>query len=109
LDEARILGEALIQELQGHLPAELFILGQEHVGHAAGAQPRDDLVALVDQGARTEACHHLPSASRVWITVLAIGAATVAPNPPRVCATVTATATFGLLAGAKPMNQGWVR
>ena len=43
------------------------------------------------------------------MTSLAIGAATVAPNPPWVWATVTATATLGLSAGAKPMNQGSVR
>ena len=39
-----------------------------------------DLVAAVDDRVGRETRHHLPSASSVWITSLAIGAATVAPN-----------------------------
>ena len=39
----------------------------------------------------------------------AIGAATWPPNSPCVFSIVTAMATLGLSAGAKPMNHGWVR
>src|SRR5262249_59745875 len=74
----------------------------------AGADGLVDLVAAVVDRAGAVACHHFPSARSVWITALAIGAATVPPNPPWVCAIVTATATLGLSAGANPMNQGWV-
>ena len=40
---------------------------------------------------------------------MAIGAATVPPNPPCERSIVTAIATFGFWTGAKPMNHGWVR
>ena len=60
------------------------------------------LVAAVDDRAGTEASHHFPSARSVWITALAIGAATVPPNPPWVCSIVTATATLGSSAGREP-------
>ena len=43
------------------------------------------------------------------MTCLAMGAATVPPKPPIERSTVTATATRGWFAGAKAMNQGWVR
>ncbi len=56
LDEARILGEPLVEQLQRDLAAELLVLGQEHVGHPAGAQPRHDLVA-----ARRRSCRGAPS------------------------------------------------
>lgn len=79
LDEPGILGESLIEQLQRHLAPELLVLGQKHVGHAAGTQARDDPVAVVDHRARRQASHHGPSESRTFSTALATGAATVAP------------------------------
>ena len=35
LDEAGVLGEPAVQQLQRDLAPELLVLGQEHVGHAA--------------------------------------------------------------------------
>ena len=49
LDEPGVLGEAAVQQLQRHLATELLVLGQEHVGHPAAAEARDDPVAAVDQ------------------------------------------------------------
>ena len=96
LDEVRVLREPAVQQLQRDLAAELLVLGQEHVGHPAGAQPRDHPVAAVDDRSGREIGHrYWPSASSVWITDLAIGAATVPPKPPCVRSTVTATATLG--------------
>ena len=49
LHELLVLGEAAMQDLQGHLAAEVRVLGAVDVGHAAGADPVLDPVAAVDQ------------------------------------------------------------
>ena len=59
LDEARVLGEPAVEELQRDVAAELLVLRQEHVGHAARAEPRDDLVTPVDQRAGGELGHRV--------------------------------------------------
>jgi hypothetical protein len=110
LDEVGIGRKPPVQELERHLAAKLLVLGEEHVGHAAGAEARENLVSVVDDRSGREIGHgHCPSDSRVWMTCLAIGAATVPPNPPWLRSTVTATATFGLSTGANPINHGCVR
>ena len=107
LDEVGIGRKPAVQQLERHLAAELLVLGEEHVRHAAGTEARENLVSVVDDRSRREIGHgHWPSDSRVFITSRAIGAATVAPKPPSVRSMVTATATLGLSAGAKPMNHG---
>ena len=83
LDEVGVGREPAVQELQRHLAAKLLVLGEEHVGHAAGAEARDNLVSVVDDRSGREIGHgHWPSESSVCITSRAIGAATVAPKPP---------------------------
>ena len=57
LDEARVLGEPVVQELQRDLAPELLVLGEEHIGHASGAEPGDDLVPPIDQRAAGELGH----------------------------------------------------
>ena len=38
LDELLVLGEVVVQDLDRDLPAQQLVLGQVHVGHAAGAR-----------------------------------------------------------------------
>jgi len=57
LDKARILGEPLVEQLQGDLATKLLILDQEDVRHPAGAQARHDPVAVVNDRAGGETCH----------------------------------------------------
>jgi hypothetical protein len=51
LDETGILGKPAVQQLQRHLAPELQVLGEEHIGHPARAEPGDDLVAAIDDRA----------------------------------------------------------
>ena len=95
---SRVLGEAAVEDLQRDRAAELQVLGAVDVGHAAGAEAALDLVAAVDDGVGVEAFAHR---RRDSITALAIGAATVPPNPPTLRSIVTATATCGSLARAR--------
>ena len=44
-----VLGEVAVQQLERDMAAELLVLGQVDVGHAAGAEPLEDAVAAVDQ------------------------------------------------------------
>src|SRR5439155_895004 len=88
-------GEAAVEQLQGHLAAELEVLRAVHVGHAARPDPRDDLVALVDDGLGGQVAHQC---SRASITCLAIGAAT-SPPVPLAHSLVTAVATFAIWSG----------
>jgi hypothetical protein len=57
LDELVVLREAAVQELERHLAPELLVLGAEDVGHPAGAEPAEDLVAAVDHGVGHELSH----------------------------------------------------
>ena len=57
LDEARILGEAAVQQLERNLAVELLVLGQVDVRHAAGTQAMKHPVAPVDDGPRIEFAH----------------------------------------------------
>ena len=98
LDELVVLGEVVVQDLDGQVPPQQLVLGEVHVGHAARAQARDDPVAAVDDGVR------LDHRSRLSITSRATGAANAAPCPGTPWS-VTATATRGALTGAKAMNQ----
>ena len=101
LDELAVLGEAAVEDLQRHLAPELEVLGAVDLGHAAAAQAVQHAVAAVDDGLGFEAFGHFKSSC---ITALAIGAATVPPNPvPH--STVAAMATRGSCAGAKAMNH----
>src|SRR6185295_12572976 len=103
LDELAVLGEAPVEDLQRHLAPELQVLGDVDVRHAAAAQAVQDAVAPVDDGLGFEAFGHFRSSC---MTALAIGAATVPPNPvPH--STVTAMAMRGSWAGAKAMNHSW--
>ena len=51
LDELLVTGVTLVQDLQGDLAAELLVLGQVDLGHAAGAELAHDPVAAVEQPA----------------------------------------------------------
>ena len=56
LDEEVVLRVALVQDLDGDAAAELLVLGEVDVGHAAGAElPQDPVAAVeerVDEGVR---------------------------------------------------------
>ena len=62
LDELVVLGEVVVQDLDRQVPTQQLVLGQVHVGHAAGAEARDHPVAAVDDGVgldhREQAFHH---------------------------------------------------
>jgi hypothetical protein len=63
LHELLVLGEAPVQELERHLPAELEILGAVDVRHAPGAHALQDPVALIDDGVPGDGhCPYCPSA-----------------------------------------------
>ena len=49
LDELVVVGEGRAQHLDGDLPAEAHVLGEEHVGHAAAAELRGQAIATVQQ------------------------------------------------------------
>ena len=98
LDELLVFGEVVVQHLHRDLPAEQLVLGEVHLGHAPGPEPREHPVAPVDD--RLGLDHR----SRLSITCLATGAANAAPCPGTPCR-VTAIATVGLSAGAKAMNH----
>ena len=66
LDELGVLGEAAVQQLQRDLAPELLVLGEEHVGHPARAEPRDEPVAAVDQRSGGDLdCHLAPPPAAV--------------------------------------------
>ncbi len=56
LDELLVLGEAMVQQLERDLASEQRVVGEVHVGHAAGAEPLGDAIAPVDQGAGLNHC-----------------------------------------------------
>ena len=104
LDELAVLGEAAVEDLQRDLAPELQVLRAVDLGHAAAAQAVEHAVTAVDDGLGFEAFGHFKSSC---MTALAIGAATVPPNPvPH--STVTAMATRGSWTGAKAMNHSWL-
>ena len=91
LDELAVLGEAAVEDLQRNLAPELQVLRAVDLGHPAAAHPVQHAVAAVDDCLGVQAFGHCKSCC---ITALAIGAATVPPNPvPH--STVTAMATRG--------------
>src|SRR6185312_8051321 len=103
LDELAVLGEAPVEDLQRHLAPELKVLRAVDLGHSPAAEAVQHAVAAVDDGLGFEAFGHFRSSC---MTALAIGAATVPPNPvPH--STVAAMATRGSCTGAKAMNQSW--
>ncbi len=57
LDEARILGEATVQELERDLAIELLVLGQVDVRHPPSSQAVKNPVAPVDDGPWIEFAH----------------------------------------------------
>ena len=99
---ARLSREAVVQELQRDLALELQVLRAVDLGHPAGPDVLEHLVAPVDDGVGGDA-RHLRSSC---MTCLAIGAATTPPWlwGPWTRSTVTATATFGCSRGAKPTS-----
>ena len=50
LDELLVGGVAVVQDLDRDAAAELLVLGEVDVGHAAGAELADDPVAPVEEG-----------------------------------------------------------
>ena len=78
LDEAGVLGEPPVQQLERDLAVELLVLRQIHVRHAAGTEAVQHPVAPVDDRPRVEFAHCF-SARRVCITFAAIGAANWPP------------------------------
>ena len=57
LDEVGVLGEAVMQQLERDLAAELLILGQEHIGHSSRTQSRHHPVATIDDRVRDRVGH----------------------------------------------------
>src|SRR5215213_5561847 len=106
LHELAVGREAVVQELQRVVAPELQVLRAVDVGHPARSDAADDPVAAVHD--RLGGDRGLPHRSTSSMTRLAIGAATSPPVPPIEVSTVTATATLGSFAGAKPMNHGWL-
>src|SRR5699024_2160586 len=80
LHELGVLGEAAVEDLQRHLPAEVRVLGAVHVRHAARPQPVEHPVAAVDHRVGGD-LGHPDACNRFSITCLAIGAATWPPCP----------------------------
>src|SRR5215210_8526164 len=62
LQEHLVLGQPLLQDLQRHVPPQVFIVPQVDLGHAPAAEAAEDLVAAVEEG-RTHG-RSLPVAAR---------------------------------------------
>ena len=91
-----------MEHLERDVAAEVLVVRAVDVGHAAGPDPPGDPVAAVDDRVLGYLGHVYFDAafpSSVCNTCLAIGAATVPPSP-WLRSIVTATAIFGLSAGA---------
>ena len=94
------------------LPAERLVLGEVDVRHAAGAELSGGSGSARRRACRS-GCRRRPSAYRLGFhsgTGAPAGSASRSARPssppvPRWCSSATATATFGLSAGAKAMNQ----
>ena len=78
LDELGVLGEALVQELERHAPAEHVVVGQPDIRHPAAAEAADQRVAVADSLSRLER-HYPISDSITWV---AIGPAISPPKQP---------------------------
>ena len=114
LDELGVVRVAVVEDLDRDPPAELLILREVDVGHAAGAELPDDHVPPVEERvyegiARGHGCvkpkDTISGAGgfRGWPSRSA--PRTYAPKPFGCFSTMTATATLGLLAGAKEVNH----
>src|SRR5690606_17369038 len=105
LEKVLVAGELLAQHLHGDVAAEVAVVGDPDLAHAADGDLAGQVVALA-QREPDGGPHPFSTAST---TALAIGAATRPPvasepmEPP--CSTTTATATCGSSAGANPVNQ----
>ncbi len=100
--EGRVVGELLLEHLDGDLTVEHGVVGSPDLAHSAGRDPARELVAAAVLAHR----HLLITAS---ITRFAMGAARplpeIASRSTPASSTSTATATFGSSAGAKDTNQ----
>jgi hypothetical protein len=65
LHELSVLREALVQELERHLPTEHLVGGEPHVRHPAAAKTGDEHVAVADLGAPLQA-HQCSSVAGSW-------------------------------------------
>src|SRR5690606_24937806 len=105
LDEPVVAGELLAQDLRGDIPGQGLVVRDPHLTHPADRDERAQDVPVAQAQPRVGP-HR---ASTAWMTARAIGAATCPPvaSAPRLppCSTTTATATCGLSAGAKAVNQ----
>src|ERR1017187_4801913 len=105
LDEATLLAQGGIQQLDRDGTVEDGVGCRPDLAHAAAGDALGQGVTLAHDGA-LGGVHGFSTASMTW---RAIGAATLPPNaslpafPP--FSTITATATFGSLAGANAVNQ----